>query len=114
MSRQANLASRSACRSSPCVTRPRRRNGHRPGSAYIECVDLSSLGPSTTWLWQRLARVDTARPAAVIDMADLAARLGLGPNLDPSRAMSRTVNRPRSSVARLRLLSGWHVAPGAR
>ena len=55
-------------------------------------------GPSTTWLWQRLARVATASPSAVIDMADLAARLGLGPNLDPSRAMSRTVNRPRSSV----------------
>jgi hypothetical protein len=68
-------------------------NGHRPGSPYVEHVYVSSLGPSATWLWQRLARVATARPSTIIDMADLAASLGLGANLGPHSAMSRTVNR---------------------
>jgi hypothetical protein len=67
--------------------------GHRPGSPYIEHVYVSSLGPSATWLWQRLARVATASPSTVVDMADLAASLGLGTNLGPNSAMSRTVNR---------------------
>jgi hypothetical protein len=67
--------------------------GHRPGSSYIEHVYVSSLGPSATWLWQRLARVATGSPSTVIDMADLAASLGLGANLGPNSAMSRTVNR---------------------
>jgi hypothetical protein len=67
--------------------------GHRPGSPYIEHVYVSSLGPSATWLWQRLARLATASPSTIIDMADLAASLGLGTNLGPQGAMSRTVNR---------------------
>ena len=67
--------------------------GHRPGSPYIEHVYVSSLGPSATWLWQRLARLATASPSTIIDMADLAASLGLGTNLGPNSAMSRTVNR---------------------
>lgn len=67
--------------------------GHRPGSPYIEHVYVSYLGPSATWLWQRLARVATASPSTVIDMADLAASLGLGTHLGPNSAMSRTVNR---------------------
>jgi hypothetical protein len=68
-------------------------NGHRPGSPYVEHVYVSSLGPSATWLWQRLARVASASPSIIIDMADLAASLGLGVNLGPHSAMSRTVNR---------------------
>ncbi len=67
--------------------------GHRPGSPYIEHVYVSYLGPSATWLWQRLARVATASSSTVVDMADLAASLGLGTNLGPNSAMSRTVNR---------------------
>jgi hypothetical protein len=67
--------------------------GHRPGSPYIEHVYVSYLGPSATWLWQRLARVATVSPSTVVDMADLAASLGLGTNLGPNSAMSRTVNR---------------------
>jgi hypothetical protein len=67
--------------------------GHRPGSAYIEFVYVSHLGPSATWLWQRLARAATANPSTIIDMAELAASLGLGTNLGSHSAMSRTVGR---------------------
>jgi hypothetical protein len=67
--------------------------GHRPGSPYVEHVYVSHLGPTATWLWQRLARVATAAPSTIIDMADLAASLGLGTNLGPNSAMSRTLNR---------------------
>jgi hypothetical protein len=52
--------------------------GHRPGSPYIEHVWLSALGPASTWMWTRMARVAAARPTTLIDMADLAAGLGLG------------------------------------
>jgi hypothetical protein len=93
MSRQANLPTPERMQvialHSPAVE----ANGHRPGSPYIEHVYVSTLGPSATWLWQRLARVATASPSTVIDMADLAAGLGLGTNLGPNSAMSRTVNR---------------------
>jgi hypothetical protein len=68
-------------------------SGHRPGTPYVEHVYVSHLGPSATWLWQRLARVATANPSTIIDMADLAASLGLGTNLGSHSAMSRTVNR---------------------
>ena len=33
------------------------RFGHRPGSPYVEFVWLGILGPSTTFAWQRLARL---------------------------------------------------------
>ena len=93
MSRQANLPTPERMQvialHSPAVE----ANGHRPGSPYIEHVYVSTLGPSATWLWQRLARVATASPSTVIDMADLAAGLGLGTTLGPNSAMSRTVNR---------------------
>jgi hypothetical protein len=67
--------------------------GHRPGSAYIEHVWLSALGPASTWMWTRLARLAAARPSTLIDMPDLAASLGLGTELGPNSTISRTVVR---------------------
>jgi hypothetical protein len=67
--------------------------GHRPGSPYIEHVWLSSLGPASTWLWTRLARVAASRPSTVIDMADLAASIGLGTELGAKSTISRTIAR---------------------
>jgi hypothetical protein len=67
--------------------------GHRPGSPYIERVWLSALGPASTWLWTRTARVAATRPATVLDMADLAASLGLSAELGPKSTISRTLAR---------------------
>lgn len=68
-------------------------SGHRPGSAYIEAVYLGQLGPSATWLWQRLARTATVRPRLSIDMVDLAGSLGLSRSLRANAALSRTIGR---------------------
>lgn len=67
--------------------------GHRPGSPYIEAVWLGVLGPSATWAWQRLARIAAGRPGVTIDSADLAISVGLGENLGPNAAISRTLGR---------------------
>lgn len=93
MSRQANLPTPQRMQITAWHNPAVDADGHRPGSAYVEHVYVSSLGPSATWLWQRLARLATTRPSTIVDMADLAASLGLGTNLGPNSAMSRTVNR---------------------
>lgn len=66
--------------------------GHRPGSPYIEAVYVGVLGPSATWLWQRLARTATLSPTTELDTLELAADLGLGQglaaNAPPPRAPS--------------------------
>jgi hypothetical protein len=67
--------------------------GHRPGSAYVEAVYLGHLGPTSTWLWQRLARTATARPAATVDTADLAVSLGLGHGLGSNAPLARAIGR---------------------
>lgn len=67
--------------------------GHRPGSAYIEGVWLGVLGPSATWAWQRLARLAATGTNQTVDTVDLAVSLGLGANLGPNAAISRTLGR---------------------
>lgn len=67
--------------------------GHRPGSAYVEAVWLSTLGPSTTLAWQRLARLAAVRPESVVDTTDLALSLGLGEGLGRNAPVSRTLAR---------------------
>jgi hypothetical protein len=67
--------------------------GHRPGSPYVEAVWLGVLGPSTTWAWQRLARLVATKPGTTIDTADLAVSLGLGAGTGPHAAISRTLSR---------------------
>lgn len=68
------------------------QRGHQPGSAYVEAVYLGHLGPTATWLWQRLARTATARPAATVDTADLAVSLGLGHWLGANAPLARTID----------------------
>lgn len=63
--------------------------GHRPGTPYIEHVYVAFLGPSATWLWQRHARVATARPSTAIDMTELVASLGLATG-ETARPTGRT------------------------
>jgi len=67
--------------------------GHRPGSAYVEAVWLPLLGPSATWAWQRLARIATAHSPVRLDVAELAAGIGLGGRLGPTSTMARTLER---------------------
>ncbi|MGH9062572.1 MAG: hypothetical protein ACRDZQ_04600 [Acidimicrobiales bacterium] len=67
--------------------------GHRPGSAYVEGVWLSALGPATTLAWARLARLAAVRPASVVDTTDLAVSLGLGERLGRNAPISRTLAR---------------------
>jgi hypothetical protein len=68
-------------------------HGHRPGSPYVEACWLGVLGPSTTFCWQRLSRLASARPATAIDSTDLAVSLGLGEGLGRNAPISRTLNR---------------------
>ena len=93
VSRQENLPTAERMRIIALHVAAVEAKGHRPGSPYVEHVYVSYLGPSATWPWQRLARVATASPSTIIDMANLAASLGLGTNLGLNSAISRTVNR---------------------
>jgi len=68
-------------------------SGHRPGSAYVEAVWLPLLGPSATWAWQRLARIATVHSPVRLDVAELAAGIGLGGRLGPTSTMARTLER---------------------
>jgi len=63
--------------------------GHGPGSPYIEAVYVGVLGPSATWLWQRLART----AATELDTLELSASLGLGQDLGANAPLTRTINR---------------------
>lgn len=67
--------------------------GHRPGSAYVEAVWLPVLGPSATWAWQRLARIATVHSPVRLEVAELAAGIGLGGRLGASSTMARTLER---------------------
>ncbi len=67
--------------------------GHRPGSAYIELCYLPVLGPSTTWLWQRLSRLAAAAPSTAVDAGDLALSLGLGNGLGAHAPLPRSLSR---------------------
>jgi hypothetical protein len=69
------------------------RFGHRPGSPYVEFVWLGILGPSTTFAWQRLARLAAVMPSTRIDITDLSVSLGLGESLARNAVVSRTLAR---------------------
>lgn len=51
--------------------------GYPPGSPYIDLVWLGILGPSATWAWTYLARIVATKSAAVVDLDDFAATLGI-------------------------------------
>jgi len=67
--------------------------GHRPGSPYIEAVYVGVLGPTASWLWQRLARTAALSPATELDTLELAASLGLGQGHGANAPLTRTINR---------------------
>jgi hypothetical protein len=69
------------------------RSGHRPGSPYVEFVWLGILGPTTTFAWQRLARLAAVMPSTKIDITDLSVSLGLGESLTRNAVVSRTLAR---------------------
>jgi hypothetical protein len=69
------------------------RFGHRPGSPYVEFVWLGILGPTTTFAWQRLARLAAVMPPTSIDITDLSVSLGLGESLARNAVVSRTLAR---------------------
>jgi hypothetical protein len=66
---------------------------HRPGSAYIEAVWLGILGPTSTFLWMRLARLAASRPTAIVDVVDLAVSLGVGEGLGRNAPITRSLTR---------------------
>jgi hypothetical protein len=54
--------------------------GFPPHHAYVELVWLPVLGPSSTWIYRRLAELVRRRPVgAEIHLAVLARAVGLGP-----------------------------------
>jgi hypothetical protein len=67
--------------------------GHWPGDPYIEYCWLGVLGPSTTFLWARLARLGAEAPSTVVDVKDLAISLGLGDGLGASAPLPRSLVR---------------------
>jgi hypothetical protein len=67
--------------------------GHWPGDPYIEYCWLGVLGPSTTFLWARLARLGAEAPSTVVDVSDLAISLGLGEGLSSSAPLPRSLVR---------------------
>jgi len=56
-------------------------------------VWLGILGPSTTFAWQRLARLAAVTPSNRIDITDLSVSLGLGESLARNAVVSRTLAR---------------------
>ena len=67
--------------------------GHWPGDPYVEECWLGILGPSTTLLWARLARLCAAGPSTAVDVVDLAVSLGLGEGLRPNAPLPRSLAR---------------------
>lgn len=92
--------------------------GHRWNSDYVETYWLPILGPTATWLVRLLARdLERQHTGVVIDLADVAARLGVSWSADGSSTLGRAIARcqmfgavdvaVRSAVLRVRS----HMAP---
>lgn len=70
------------------------RIGHDACGDYVELFWLGSLGPTATWLLRRLAVLAVTRPeGTVVDLADLALGLGLGPDRGPTGSLGRSLGR---------------------
>jgi hypothetical protein len=67
--------------------------GHWPGDPYVEYCTLGALGPTTTFLWMRLARTCTAGTGTRVDVVDLAVSLGLGEGLGANAPLPRSLGR---------------------
>lgn len=70
------------------------RCGFPVGSAYVEAAWLPILGPSATLALRRLGLLVHAQPEGVeVDVADLAADLGLGKGTGHNSIIARTLRR---------------------
>lgn len=67
--------------------------GFRPTSRYVEVCWLPLLGPTSTWLYRRLAQAVEDADEATFDATDLAASLGLGRGLGRQAPLSRSLRR---------------------
>lgn len=68
--------------------------GHDPRSRYVERFWLGILGPSTTLLLRRLAdALDANHGVAHVDLADLAAELGIGHKGGRNSPLARSLQR---------------------
>jgi hypothetical protein len=67
--------------------------GHRPGDRYIEECWVCVLGPSTSLLWQRLARLCTEAAVSRVELFDLATTLGLGARAGANAPITRSLAR---------------------
>ncbi len=68
--------------------------GHDPRSAYVERYWLGVLGPTATWLVRRLAdRLEAEPEGFELDLAALAAELGVGHRSGSNAPFVRTLQR---------------------
>jgi hypothetical protein len=69
-------------------------HGFGPRSAYLETVWLPCLGPSSTWLYRKLAvLVELGLDGTEIDLADLALGIGLGEGTGRNSMISKALSR---------------------
>ena len=70
------------------------RYGHPADGDYLEYFWLGTLGPTTTWLLRRLAHAVMAHPCGTrLDLAELAASLGLGWESGRANPLIRSLDR---------------------
>ena len=68
--------------------------GFPPHHAYVELLWLPVVGPSGTWLYRRLwQRVQQHADGTIIDLADLAASIGLGRGTAENSPIQKALDR---------------------
>lgn len=67
--------------------------GFGPTSSYVEFCWLPVLGPTTTWLYRRLAMPLLAVGEFEVDVTDLSVSLGLGEGLGRNSPVMRSFGR---------------------
>lgn len=70
------------------------RYGHSSSGDYVEYFWLGTLGPTTTWLHRRLARIAESHPLGIgLDLRELATSLGLGWESGRANPLVRSLDR---------------------
>ena len=68
--------------------------GHEPRSAYVERFWLPVIGPTALWIYLRTTDALHAHPGGIdLDLADLAAQMGLAHRSDRTRPFDRALER---------------------
>jgi hypothetical protein len=68
-------------------------HGFGPASRYIEACWLPILGPTSTWLYRRLAMGLLVEVEFEVDLVDLAVSLGLGEGMGKQSPIARAIER---------------------